>query len=64
MGPWAAEVDVEGVAVFFGGEFGGGVAGDGVPKCARFAPESTILVCVFEDLGLRRGLVGRLGVGR
>ena len=64
MGPGAAEVDVEGVAVFFGGEFGGGVAGDEVSECAGFAPELAILVCVFEDLGLGRGLVWRLGVGR
>ncbi len=58
MRPGTAEVDVEGVAVFFGGEFGGGVGGDEVSEYAGFAPELAVGVGVFVDGGLGGGLVG------
>lgn len=49
VGPGAAEVDVEGVAVFFRGEFGAWRAGDERSKLAGFAPELAIDVGVFVD---------------
>lgn len=50
--PWAAPIDVEHVAVRFGGEPGVGVAGDEVAELAVFAPELAVLVGVFVNFGL------------
>ena len=55
MGPGAAEVDVEGVAVFFGGEFGCGVLRYEVAEYAGFAAELAVGVGVFVDGGLGGG---------
>ena len=55
MGPGTADVDVEGVAIFFGGEFGGGVGGYEVSECAGFAAELAVGVGVFVDGSLGRG---------
>lgn len=56
VGPGAAEVEVEGVAVFFGGEGGGGGGGDGGAELGGFAAELAVWVGVFVDGGLEGGL--------
>ena len=61
VGPWTAEVDVKGITVFFGREFGVGIFGDEVSECTGFTPELTILVCVLEEIGLERELGLKLG---
>lgn len=58
MGPGAAEVEVEGVAVFFRWEFRGGIFGDEVSECAGFAIELAVGVGVFVDGGLGGGVSG------
>ena len=58
MGPGTAEVDVQGVAIFFGGEFGRGVCGYEVAECAGFAAELAVGVCVFVDWSLGGGVSG------
>lgn len=55
MGPGAAEVDVEGVAVFGGGEFRGRVGGYEISEGAGFAAELAVGVGVFVDGGLGGG---------
>ena len=57
MGPGTAEVDVEGVAVFGGGEFRVGIFGDEVAECAGLATELAVGVGVFVDGGLGGGSV-------
>ena len=52
MRPGAAEVDVEGVAVFFGGEWGVGGGGDVGAEGAGFAAELAVGVGLGVDGGL------------
>ena len=46
MGPGAAHVDVERVAVFFGGKLSPGFLGDEIAEFGGFAPELAVLVCM------------------
>lgn len=64
MGPRAAEIQVEGVAAFFGGELGVGRGGDGGAELGGFAAELAIWVGVFVDGGLRKGGLGGFLEGR
>ena len=52
VGPGAAEVEVEGVAVGLGGEVGGGGGGDEGAELGGFAAELAVGVGVFVDWGL------------
>lgn len=58
MCPRAAPVDVEDVAVLFGGELGIGIAGDDVTELAVFAAELAVFVGMFVDFRLRMASVG------
>lgn len=49
MSPGTDVVEVEDVAVWFGGEFGGGGARDGGAECGVAAPEVAIFVGVVVD---------------
>lgn len=59
MGPGTAVVDVEDVAVLFGGEFSRGTFGDAGSKCRIFAAEVAVWVGVFVNFCV----LGRLGYG-
>ena len=61
MGPGAAEVEVEGVAVFGGGEFRGGILGYEVAEGAGFATEFAVGVGMFVDGRLGGGVSGVFG---
>ena len=62
MRPGTAEVDVEGVAISFGGEFGGGGGGYEVSEGAGFASELAVGVGVFVDGSLGGGVSGGVRV--
>ena len=56
MGPGAAEVEVEGVAVFLSWKFRGGILGYEISEGAGFATELAVGVGVFVNGGLGGGV--------
>ena len=56
MCPWASAINVQGVAVFFGGEVGGRGGGDEVSELGGFAAELAVGVGVLVDGGLESWL--------